>query len=358
MRILFVAPPVGPLGGGEGGGTETKLMNLLPELVRRGHQVGLVAAAGSVSPSEAVTMYEVSGILPAYATTAPADAQPRVNTDGLLEHMWEVAAREQIHYDVIVGMCHDWLAYYLTPFFRTPVGHVINVSATINEVNAIILERAQAQPERFAVVSRAQANTFGFANPEHLTVLYNGINLTKYQFTPDPQKRLAWAGRISPEKGLEDALLVAQTLGLPIDVCGKVQNEAYWNQLRQQYAKVELVYHGFLTQDKLHQVVRQAMALLMTPHWVEAFPNVCIEALAAGTPVVAYNYGGPAEIIEDGISGYLVPFGNTEALIAAAHRVPELDRAKARTRVEMFSLSRMADAYEAWLSRLVAAQPT
>ncbi|GIV83489.1 MAG: glycosyl transferase [Candidatus Roseilinea sp.] len=356
-RVLFLTSPVGPLGSGEGGGVETNLMNLTPILARRGHTVAIAAPAGSVQPAPEVLVYQVEGKPPPYATTARRDAPVVCQPDGVLERMWELAMRVQDQYDVIIGINYDWLAYYLTPFFKTPVGHIISIVSTIDAVDAIIRERFYEYPNHFAVNTCAQASTFPFIDPCRMMSLYGGVDLARYSPNLAPQDRICWVARISPEKGLEDAFAVAQRLRIPLDVCGKMQHPEYWETCVARYPDVDVTYHGFLNQDALHRVVRNAKALLMTPHWIEAFGNTCIEAMAGGTPVVAYNAGGPSELVQDGVSGFLVPPRDVDALVEAVRRVDRLDRRLVRKRAEKFSLERFADRYERFMEHVIYGDP-
>lgn len=353
VRILYLTSPVGALGSGEGGGVETTLMNLTPVLARRGHTVGIVAPAGSQQPSPDVKVHQVAGKFPQYATTATRDAQTVSQSEGVLERMWETALKVQDDYDVIIGINYDWLAYYLTPFFSTPVAHMISLGSQIDEIDKIIEKRYRQYPQRFAVNARAQATTFSFMNPYRVMSLYGGLDLSKYHYNPSPANRLSWVARISPEKGLEDAFAVAQRLNMPLDVCGKMQYQSYWDDVVARYPDVDVTYHGFLNQYDLHLVVGNTKAMLMTHHWIEAFGNTCMEALACGTPVITYDVGGPTEMVEDGVSGYLVPHKNVDALVDAVRRVDQLSRKEVRMRGETFTLDCMAERYERWIQRIL-----
>jgi UDP-glucose:tetrahydrobiopterin glucosyltransferase len=144
----------------------------------------------------------------------------------------------------------------------------------------------------------------------------------------NPFNALAFFGRISPEKSLEDALAAAKATGLILKIMGKVQYEAYWQQLQTEYAG-HFEYCGFLDTAAMQQIVGDCQALLMTPRWVEAFGNVAIEALACGVPVISYARGGPTEIVRDGKTGFLVEPDSVSGLVEAIGRLGEIDRSVA-----------------------------
>ena len=344
-RMLVVAPPVGPIGSGEAGGVETHLLNLAPILIARGHVLGLIAPAGSVISVPRVTVYQVAGEASPSATRAGRAETTVARTGGVLENMWEQALRVQQDYDVVVGVSYDWLPFYLTPFFCTPVVHWISICSAMDEVDSIIEKRWREGVLKLAMYTGAQADTYPFLQRELVHLLYGGVNATVFRYNSQPENRLCWAGRISPEKGLEDAIAVAQAMGMPLDVCGKIQDEAYWQSL----PKAQIVYHGFLPPKELQSRYANARVSLVTPRWNEAFGNTIIESMACGTPVVAYNRGGPAEIIEHGKSGMLVPQGDIRALVEGVRKAIGLDRSAVRARAGEFTFETMAGRFEAWI---------
>jgi UDP-glucose:tetrahydrobiopterin glucosyltransferase len=104
----------------------------------------------------------------------------------------------------------------------------------------------------------------------------------------------------------------------------------------------------------MQQVLRQCQALLMTPHWVEAFGNVAIESLACGVPVISYRRGGPSEIIIDGKTGFLVEPDSVAGLIAATARLDEINRDTCRHQAETeFSLQALGDRFESWFYKIL-----
>lgn len=340
---------MGPIGSGEAGGVETHLLRLAPILVERGHGIGIVAPAGSVVPATGVTLYQVAGEASASATRAERHARTAVRTGGVLENLWEQALRLQRQYDVVIGVSYDWLPFYLTPFFSVTVAHWITICSAMDEVDGIIEKRWREGGLHIAMYTGAQARTYPFLEGERIQLLYGGVDTAVFRYNSQPRDRLCWAGRISPEKGLAEAVSAARALDMPLDVCGKIQDDDYWQAIRR-VTGAQVVYHGFLPPAELQKRYANARATLVTPQWIEAFGNTVIESLACGTPVVAYDRGGPAEIVEPGRSGILVAReGGVQALVEGVREAVRLDRRVARARAEEFSFARMADRFEAWL---------
>ena len=205
------------------------------------------------------------------------------------------------------------------------------------------------------VHSAAQARTFGPAGAG-FRVLGNGFDMAQYAFSPGHDGVLGFAGRIAPEKGLEDALAVAAQTGKLLRVWGLMQDAAYWQAACAGQPRVRVSYEGFLPTAAFAQGLGRCQGLLMTPKWEEAFGNVAAEALACGVPVIAYARGGPAEITVDGVTGFVVAADDVNGAAAAAGRLDAIDRRACRRRAEAeHSAPALARRVEAWLRDLRAA---
>ncbi len=355
--MLFVTAPVGPLGSGAGGGVETNLLNLTPRLTDRGIRCAIVAPVGSVIDDDRVTILEADGVVPVYATTADRTIGVTQDPDGLLERMWDVARAHQHDFDVIIALTYDWLSYYLTPFFTTPVGHIVSLSSQIERVDVELRRQLERSPDRFAGVTRTQAATFGARAADAMTPMFGGVDLGRIAVPAFvvSGRRLAWVARVSQEKGLRDAFEVCDRTGYALDVCGLVQEPELLGECRAAFPAVDVTVHGFVSQRQVSDVLSHATAMLMTHSWVEAFGNTAVEALAVGTPVISYARGGPTEIIDDGITGYLVEPGSVESMASAVNRVGALDRRACRRVVEeRFTLDQLADRWLAFADRVAA----
>ena len=344
LKLLFLSTSVGPLGSGMGGGVELTLKNIAQALRDRNHSITIVAPAGSTLPSFPVI--EISGRLQSTAQSEGREAWIALPPESVLAAMWEYARQVQANYDLILNFAYDWLPFYLTPFFQTPIAHLVSMGSLTNATDQII-----------ALHSCAQAATFEFG--DRCRVVGNGFDLSQYQFCVEPENTLAWVGRIAPEKGLEDAVAAAQATGIPLKIWGVLQDVPYWHDICDQYPDAPVTYEGFLPTAELQQELGKCRALLMTPRWVEAFGNVAIEALACGVPVIAYDRGGPAEIVQNGKTGWLVPPDRVKGLVEAIAKIDQLDRRTCRERAERdYSLTAMGDRMEQWFAAILPQKAT
>jgi UDP-glucose:tetrahydrobiopterin glucosyltransferase len=350
LRLLFVSTSVGPLGSGLGGGVELTLKNLAIALQERGHQITIVAPETSTLPG--FHLIEVPGTWQTTAQTQGRDAAIAMPENPVLAAMWDYARAHQDEYDLLINFAYDWLPFYLSAFLRTPVAHLVSMGSLTAAMDQIIAVVADRSPQTLGVHSRAQAATFSWAAIAHN--VQNGFDLMQYEFCAEPSDYLAWVGRIAPEKGLQDAVAAVQKVGARLKIFGVIQDEAYWQHIQNQYATADIEYCGFLATTALQAHLRQARALLMTPHWVEAFGNVAIEAMACGVPVLAYARGGPAEIVRHGETGWLIEPDSVPALANAIRDIDQIDRLACRRCAETdYSLEAMADRMEAWFADIL-----
>ena len=352
-RLLMLSTPVGPLGSGLGGGVELFVRNTTQGLQKRGHYITVVAPEQSVLET-CDRLVQIPGNPQPTTHTSQRQAPIIMPEPSILASMWAYARQVQDDYDIIVHYSYDWLPFYLTPFFQTPIAHFVSMGSLTDVMDTAISQVAQAFPGTVGVFTRVQAETFPF--PDAYRLLGSAIDISLYDYCETPGSAIAWMGRISPEKGLEDAIAAAQKAQVSLKVLGKLENEDYWASLQKAFPNASVDYIGFLPTRDLQAVIGTCRALIMTPKWVEAFGLVAIEALACGVPVIAYRRGGPTEIVQQGKTGWLVEPDSVDELVQAIARIDELDRAACRRQAEIeFSLEAMTMRYEAWFSDLLKA---
>lgn len=349
-KLLFISTPVGVLGTGQGGGVELTVQNVAQELQQRGHQIEVVAPTGSVL--KGIQVKEITGNLQVAVQTQGRNVPIYLPENSVLANMWDYARRVQHNYDLIVNFAYDWLPFYLTPFFDTAIAHFISMGSMTQALDEIMNQIAQANLHCIGVYTKSQANTFPFANK--CEILSSAIDLSLYDFCETPGDSMAWLGRIAPEKALEDAVAAASITGIPLHIYGRIQDRAYWQKIQQDFPDAPIEYKGFLSTKELQQELGKSRALIMTPRWLEAFGNVAIEALACGVPVIAYRRGGPAEIVRDGKTGFLVKPDSINGLVTAMQNIDSIERINCRQQAETeYSPTVLGDNFEAWFDKIL-----
>ena len=352
MKLLVVAPPLGPLGSGAGGGVELTLVNLVAGLQRRGHQLTVLAAVGSQLPEACAgaALWTCPGTPQASVQHLERSAPIAMPADGLLPRLWRrvLAEGPAAGFDAVLNLSSDWLPFWLTPTAPLPVFHLVSMGSVSDGLDQAIAEIASWDQRRLAFHTAVQAADF--ALPEPPLVVGNGFDLNAYEPCDQPEALLGWVGRVAPEKGLEDAAAAAARLGLPLAVWGLLEDPAYARAIEAAVPAGTIQWRGFLPTAELQRQLRHCRALLNTPKWNEAYGNVVVEALACGVPVVAYRRGGPGELVQSGETGWLVPPDDVEALVSACGRLDQLERRACRRWVERHaSRAVLAERIETWL---------
>jgi len=349
LQLLLVSTPMGPIGRGLGGGVELTLDSLLRGLGSRGHRLTVLAASGSsLARDLPVSLLMEPGVPQASWQHSDRDAPVTIPADALLPRLWQRALALQEGYDRVLNLGYDWLPLWLTGVFRTPLFHLVSMGSVSRAMDEAIATVAAGHPERLAFHTAAQAAEFTLPSPPRL--LANGFDFARYTCRATPERVLGWVGRIAPEKGLEDAALAAARLGWPLRVWGLREDPAYAEAVEASVPAGTIDWRGFLPTDRLQVELGACAALLNTPKWTEAFGNVVVEAMACGVPVVAYRRGGPAELVEPGVTGVLVPPDDPSALVAALPQALAIDRLGCRSRAEeRFGLGAFAERVERWL---------
>ncbi len=357
LRLLLLSTPVGPIGSGLGGGVELTITNLADVLTARGHQVAIAAPSGSFLPkgSAPIEIVQIPGSLQSAAQTQDRFTDTVISS--VLANIWEYARQEQAKYDLLVNFAYDWLPFYLTPFLKTPVAHFVSMGSLSDGVDQAIAQQATQFPGTLGAYTRSQANTFSQTSADQWQILGCAIGIDQYDYCEQPEGYIAWAGRISPEKGLEDAVIAATEAGRSLKIFGKIEDSAYWQSIQQliDESSAQVEYCGFLPTAELQKSIGCAQALLVTPKWIEAFGIVAIEALACGVPVIAYRQGGLSEIVRSGKTGWLVDPDNVAGLVKAVAKIHLIDRQHCRQQAEtLYSLSAWGKRFERWFYQIVS----
>jgi len=344
LRIAQVAPPIERVPPEMYGGTERVVHELIVELGRRGHEVTTFASGDSDVPGRLVPT------VPQSLRPAGFGADP---SGFILTTMVDVLDREN-EFDLIHSHL-EWSSVILARATRVPVVATFHGRLDLPWATKLFESPPQAA---MVAISESQAS----AHPEvDWTIVHNGLTLNGAPFERRRSDALCFVGRVSPEKGIVEAIEIAKRSGRQLRIIAKLgttpterdYNENVFEPARNAAGSL-VEYLGEVTGVERDRLFAKSYATLMPGSWPEPFGLVAIESLACGTPIVARRVGGLAEIIRDGVDGF---FGDDVTQLAfQVPRVAELDRMKIRKSViDRFSATRMADGYEALYRQVLGA---
>jgi glycosyltransferase involved in cell wall biosynthesis len=333
MRIAQIAPLAESVPPQLYGGTERVVSYLTEELVRQGHDVTLFASGDSITDADLVPCCETALRLD------PRVRDPMPYHFAMIDEVNRRAAEfdvlhfhiDLLHFPVIRRYAHKTLTTLhgrldlpdLVPFYRVfPDMPLVSISYN---------QRRPMPPVNW------------------MSAVYHGLPRDLLRFSPVPSGGyLAFLGRISPEKRPDRAIEIAVRAGLPLKIAAKVDkvDEAYWNERIKPLvdANPNVEYIGEIDELAKAKFLGDALALLFPIDWPEPFGLVAIEAMACGTPVIAFRCGSAPEVIDEGVTGFIVR--SVDEAVRKVALIETLSRARIRRTFERrFTAERMANDY-------------
>ena len=306
---------------------------LTEALVARGIDVTLFATLDSE------TSATLDGVVP-----APYEEDPSVDAK-----VWEYRHLSHLfaqadHFDLIHNQA-DFPAHAFAPMVKTPMVTTIHGfgSDRIVPMYAPFQDRVH-----FVAISDADRHPA----LRYAATIHHGIPVGDFAFDPHGSEELLFFGRMHPDKGAKEAMAAARASGRGLDLYGVVQDAGYFAREVEAALGPDVRYHGAVGGAARVRALGGARALLHLINFDEPFGLSVVEAMACGTPVIARRRGSMPELIEEGVTGFLVD--SVEEAVAAIERVGEIDRAACRRAVEArFSVDRMADDYVALYRRVL-----
>jgi glycosyltransferase involved in cell wall biosynthesis len=331
MKIAQVAPVferVPPTGYG---GTERVISYLTEELVRQGHDVTLFASGDSIT---------------AAALHSAAPHSIRAGNDN---HSWlayltmqlDMVAELESSFDVI-HFHTDYTHFPLARRLRTP--HLTTLHGRLDLPELVPLLRHFSDCPLISI-SESQRSPLPWADWQGM--VYHGLPPDLYSFQPERGDYFLFVGRVSPEKRIDRAIDIAKRCGKRLYIGAKVDkaDEPYFNASIKPLLNDPLVeFIGEINESQKKELLEHASALLFPIDWPEPFGLVMIEAFCCGTPVIAYRHGSVPEIMEDGVTGFVV--SDQDEAVRAAKAIDSLDRKSCRDVFDRrFTAAHMAEAY-------------
>jgi glycosyltransferase involved in cell wall biosynthesis len=344
MRIAQVAPLFESVPPRLYGGTERIVSYLTEELVRMGHDVTLFASGDSQTRAK---------LIPACPRALWRDSNCR---DTLPHHvrLMELIFQDVSRFDVIHFHC-DYLHFPLLRRCPCPSVTTLHGQLHVPDVEPLFDEYSQVP-----LVSISDDQRLPIPHANWQATVYHGLPRNLHTFREKSGDYLAFLGRISPQKRLDRAIEIARRAGMKLMVAAKIYPEErdYFHEtieplIRESRSFVEFI--GEVGGRQKDEFLGNAYAMLFPIDWPEPFGLVMIEAMACGTPVIAWRRGSVPEVIDEGVTGYIVE--SVEEAVDAVRRIEWLDRTLCRKVFEeRFDARRMTEGYLRVYRRLVNAK--
>ena len=339
MRIAQVAPLYESVPPKYYGGTERVVSYLTEELVRQGHEVTLFASGDSETNARLVAACQRSLRLDEHCQNQMA--HHFVVLERVFQHADEF---DIIHFHV------DYLHFPLSR--REGVTQVTTLHGRLDIPDLVPLYQ-EFRDMPVISISQGQREPLPWANWQ--ATVYHGLPRDLYRFRSEAGQYLAFLGRISPEKRVDRAIEIAKRVGMPLKIAAKIDraDKDYFDSVIAPLLRDSLVeFVGEIGDIEKDEFLGNAYALLFPIDWPEPFGLVMIEAMACGTPVVAYRGGAVPELVETGHTGFVVE--SMADAVEAVRRVAELSRKRCREVFEQrFTATRMAHDYVQQFERLI-----
>lgn len=342
MKVALIAPcwlTVPPQGYG---GTELVVAHLADGLAGRGHDVTLFASGGSRTKAKLVTYYEEP------PGTISIVTNPLAELPHILQAYSHAGEFELIH-DHTSPLGPSIGAHLDSP----PVVHTLHGPPFAPDAKPVYEQIGR----RLHIVAISEYQRLGFPELNYAGVVYNGIALDDYPFRPDKEDYLLFLGRMSPQKGVHLAVEAANRLGRRLVIATKIAEpveKEYFDEKVKPLLTDDVEIVGELSVADKANLYGRAACTLMPIQWPEPFGLVMTESMACGTPVVAFRNGSVPEIVDDGVTGFIVE--DLDAFVEAVARAGEIDAAACRAHVEArFSTKAMVDGYLSVYEKVLAA---
>lgn len=331
MKIAQVSPLYESVPPTQYGGTERVVHYLTEQLVAEGHRVTLFASGDSKTSAR---------LIPIIKKASRLDPE---TVDGIANHFVQIEMVEKMAHEFDIIHSHiDYLYYPVMKRSRHNYLTTLHGRLDIPELQAIYREFRKIQ---VVSISNDQRKPLLFAN--WTGTVYHGLPSFLYHFNEIPQPYLAFVGRVSPEKRVDRVIELAKRTGIPVKIAAKVDKadeEYFENEIKGLLDDPLVEFLGEINDAEKDKVLGNSLAMLYLIDWPEPFGLAMIESMACGTPVIAFNSGSVPEVIDPGVTGFIV--NSMDEAEQAVHAIPTIDRKACYGKfLERFSSVRMARDY-------------
>jgi glycosyltransferase involved in cell wall biosynthesis len=337
MKIIQIVPFEERTPPKKYGGTELVASNITEELLKRGHDVYLVATG------DAVTNAKLFPVFPESIRQLPEAQDPRIR-DAI--KFIGVGKALEFLVKTDADILHNHLGWRLLPFLhllKYPVVTTLHGPTNVPYVNFI---HKKFTKDNFVSISNSQRNALLELN--YVGTVYNGIDVKKLEFSDKPKDYFSFLGRMSPEKGPVQAIKIARMAGVKLKMAAKVDAvdlEYFKKEVEPLIDGKQIEFIGEIGPAEKSDFLKNSIGLIAPIQWEEPFGLFFVEAMACGAPVIACRRGSVPEIVKDKKTGFIID--TIEEGAEAVKNIDKISRTACRKHVEEnFTIEKMVDGYE------------
>jgi len=341
LKIGIIAPPFTTVPPKGQGGTERIVYQMAEILTKRGHKVTLFGAGRCKTSARFLQIFKKTISERKIDTTFIESSRVlRLESVYIARVMEEVLKRKK-EFDIIFNhMRGGYLFLPLANFLKVPVVSILHLPI-FKELGELLLKY---KSPNIVTISDNQRKVAPRIN--YLATVYNGVDLNEFRFCQKPKDYFLYVGAIGEHKNPKDAIMAVKRTRSKLILIGGKKREPYFSrEIKPLIDNRQIKYLGEVSGKKRIRLFCQAKALLFPILWQEPFGLVMIEAMASGTPVIAYPNGAVREVVKDKQTGFIVK--DVKEMARAIKEIDKIERKKCRERVERyFSVEKMVDGYE------------
>lgn len=325
LRVAMLAPISWRVPPRHYGPWELITSYIVEGLIKKGINVTLFASGDSITKAKLVSV------------TDKAYSEDKAKIPKVWEALHIAEVFEHASEFDIIHNNFDFLPLTYSRLVKTPI--VTTIHGFSNEQILKVYEKYNTDTSYVSI-------SFASRSPRltYIANVYHGIDISRFQFEKNPEAYLLFFGRIHPEKGTYEAIQIAVQTKHKLIIAGIIQDELYFKTKVAPFLNNQIQFIGPVGGKNKINILKNAKAMLHLISFSEPFGLSMIEAMACGTPVIAFNTGSIPEVVEDGISGFIIK--NKNQLLSAIHNIDTLDRNKVRFYVQQkFSIEQMVNGY-------------
>lgn len=341
MKIAVIIPPFTTLPTLGQGGTERIAQGMIDELIRRGHEVTLLGAGNCQTKASFVKILDKSISEQKFDNAFVEASRPlRIETAYITKVMKYLSDHDG-EFDVIYNHLRGgFLLLPLAEKLKTPIISVFHLPLFEEVISAV----SEFENPNVISISNNQRVPAG-DRINFLDTIYNGLDLNEFEFNDTPEDYFMFMGAMGEHKCPHLAIDAAKKAGVKIVLVGGKKREPYFSEkIAPQIDNENVKYLGEIQSAERTKVFKNAKGFLFPISWEEPFGLVVIEAMASGTPVIAFNHGAMSEIIDNGKDGFIVE--SVDEMADAIGKIEQIDRNLCRKKIEeKFTYEKMVDGY-------------